>query len=66
MSIFIPYTPSQVLDYLISLFSLDYSSLTAYETTIITIFANLYFFIFWFIIIYFALKIFNRIWERFF
>ena len=66
MSIFIPYTPSQVLDYLISLFSLDFTSLTAYETTIITIFANLYFFIFWFIIIYFALKIFNRIWERFF
>ena len=66
MSIFIPYTPTQVLDYLISLFSLDFTSLTAYETTIITIFANLYFFIFWFIIMYFALKIFNRIWERFF
>ena len=66
MSIFIPYTPSQVLDYLISLFSLDFTSLTAYETTIITIFANLYFFIFWFIIMYFVLKIFNRIWERFF
>lgn len=66
MSIFIPYTPTQVLDHLISLFSLDFTSLTAYETTIITIFANLYFFIFWFIIMYFALKIFNRIWERFF
>ena len=66
MSIFIPYTPTQVLDYLISLFSLDFTSLTAYETTIITIFANLYFFIFWGIIVYFSLKIFNRIWERFF
>ena len=82
MSIFIPYTPTQVLDYLISIFSLDFSSLTAYETTIITIFANLYFFVFWGIIItifanlyffvfwgiivYFSLKIFNRIWERFF
>ena len=66
MSIFIPYTPTQVLDYLISLFSLDFTSLNAYETTIITIFANLYFFIFWGIIVYFSLKIFNRIWERFF
>lgn len=66
MSIFIPYTPTQVLDYLISLFSLDFSTLTAYETTIITIFANLYFFVFWGIIVYFSLKIFNRIWERFF
>ena len=66
MSIFIPYTPTQVLDYLISIFSLDFSSLTAYETTIITIFANLYFFVFWGIIVYFSLKIFNRIWERFF
>ena len=66
MSIFIPYTPTQVLDYLISLFSLDFTSLTAYETTIITIFANLYFFVFWGIIVYFSLKIFNRIWERFF
>ena len=58
MSIFIPYTPTQVLDYLISIFSLDFSSLTAYETTIITIFANLYFFVFWGIIVYFSLKIF--------
>ena len=66
MSIFIPYTPTQVLDYLISIFSLDFSSLSAYETTIITIFANLYFFVFWGIIVYFSLKIFNRIWERFF
>ena len=66
MSIFIPYTPTQVLDYFISLFSLDFSTLTAYETTIITIFANLYFFVFWGIIVYFSLKIFNRIWERFF
>lgn len=66
MSIFIPYTPTQVLDYLISLFSLDFTNLTAYETTIITIFANLYFFVFWGIIVYFSLKIFNRIWERFF
>lgn len=66
MSIFIPYTPTQVLDYLISLFNLDFSSLTAYESTIITLFANLYFFIFWGLIVYFSLKIFNRIWERFF
>lgn len=66
MSVFIPYSPTQVIDYLINLFNLDFSDLTAYESTIITLFANLYFFIFWGIIIYFSLKIFNRIWERFF
>lgn len=66
MSLFFPYSPTQVLDHFISIFNLDLSTLTSYESLIITILSNLYFFLFWGIIIYFSLKIFNRIWERFF
>ena len=66
MSIFLPYSPSIVIEYFTSLFSLDLTTLSTYESLIITILANIYFFIYWFIIIYFSLKIFNRIWERFF
>lgn len=66
MSIFLPYSPSIVIEYFTSLFSLDLTTLSTYESLIITILANIYFFIYWFIITYFSLKIFNRIWERFF
>lgn len=66
MSIFFPYSPTVVIDYFTSLFSLDLSVLTTYELLNVTIIANLYFFVYWFVIIYFSLKIFNRIWERFF
>lgn len=66
LSIFFPYSPNLVIDYLSELFSFDYTSLSAFESTIITIFSNLYFFVVWFIIVYFSLKIFNRIWERLF
>ena len=66
MSIFIPYDPIGVVDYFTNMFSLDLSSLTSYQTLIITVISNAYFFLFWGIIIYFSLKIFNRIWERFF
>lgn len=66
MSIFFPYSPNIVIEYFTNLFSLDLTVLTTYESLIITIIANLYFFVYWFVIIYFSLKIFNRIWERFF
>lgn len=66
MSIFLPYSPTVIMTFFTELFSLDLSTLTGYETMIITILANIYFFVFWGIIIYFSLKIFNRIWERFF
>lgn len=65
MSLFFPYSVSQVLDHFSTLYNLDLSQLTDYESLAITIFANIYFFLFWFIIVYFSLKIFNRIWERF-
>ncbi len=66
MSIFIPYSPSDVISYFTSTFSLNLADLSAYESLIITILSNMYFYIFWFFIIYISLKIFNRIWERFF
>lgn len=66
MSIFFPYNPSVVLDFFTTTFSLNLSELTSYQTLIITVISNIYFFCFWFFIIYFALKAFNRIWERLF
>ena len=66
MSIIFPYSSSVVLNYFTSMFSLDLTTLSAYESLILTILSNLYFFIYWGFIIYIALKIFNRIWERFF
>ena len=66
MSIFLPYSVDQVIEYFTTLYSLDLTSLTAFQTLILNIIANAYFFLFWFVIIYFSLKIFNRIWERFF
>lgn len=66
MSIFLPYSTDVVINFFTTLFNLDLTTLTSYEILIVTIFANLYFFIYWGFIIYIALKIFNRIWERFF
>ena len=66
MSIFIPYSPSMVVSHFTDLFSLNLTQLSSYETLMLTILSNIYFFLFWFIIVYFALKIFNRIWERLF
>lgn len=66
MSIFIPYSPSDVIQYFTTAFSLNLTELTSFETLIIMLLSNIYFFVFWFIIVYFSLKIFNRIWERFF
>lgn len=66
MSIFLPYSPTDVLDYFTTTFSLDLSTFTSFETLITTILSNLYFYIYWGFIIYISLKIFNRVWERFF
>ncbi len=66
MSVFIPYDPEIVINTFTTWFNLDLTILSAYETVIVTILVNLYFLIFWTIIIYFSLKIFNRIWERIF
>ena len=66
MSIFLPYSVDAVIDYFTTTFSLDLTTLTAYENLMITILANLYFFVDWGFIIYIALKLFNRIYERIF
>lgn len=65
MSMFFPYDYYTIVSFFSDLYSFDYSSLTDYQRTILLLSTNLYFFVFWFIIVYFALKIFNRIWERF-
>lgn len=66
MSIFLPYSIDLVINYFATKFSIDLTTLTVYEQLSITIFANIYFFVYWFFVIYIALKIFNRIWERVF
>lgn len=66
MSIFLPYSVEQVITYFTTLYNLDLTTLTPYQTLILNILANAYFFLYWFFIVYFAIKIFNRIWERLF
>lgn len=66
MSIFLPYSVEQVITYFTTLYNLDLSTLTSYQTLILNIVANAYFFLYWFFIIYFSIKLFNRVWERLF
>ena len=66
MSIFLPYSPDIVISTFTTWFSLDLTTLTSSETLIITLFANAYFFGFWFFILYFSLKGLNRVYERIF
>lgn len=66
MSIFLPYSVEQVVIYFTTLYNLDLSTLTSYQTLILNILANAYFFLYWFFIIYFSIKLFNRVWERIF
>lgn len=65
MSIFLPYNFTAISEFFADLYAFDLTTLSDYEKTILTLSTNLYFFVFWSIIIYFSLKIFNRIWERF-
>ena len=64
MSIFLPYSVSEVINTFTTWFSLDLSSLSDYQSIILTILANAYFFGFWFFIIYFSLKSLNWVYER--
>lgn len=66
MSIFLPYSVEQVITYFTTLYNLDLSTLTSYQTLILNILANAYFFLYWGFVIYFAIKLFNRVWERIF
>lgn len=66
MSIFLPYSPDIIIQTFSSWFSLDLTTLTSYETIVITILCNAYFFVFWFFMLYFILKGFNKIYERIF
>ena len=66
MSLFFPYSPTVVLSYFSDKFVIDLSSLSTYEGLLITILANIYFYVYWFFIIYICLKILNRLYERLF
>lgn len=66
MSIFIPFSPQVVLETFTRWFSLDLSALTGYESLVLTLLSNLYFFVFWFCILYFTLKGIYRVYERMF
>lgn len=66
MSIFIPFSPQVVLETFTRLFSLDLSALTGYESLVLTLLSNIYFFVFWFCILYFTLKGIYRVYERMF
>ena len=66
MSLFFPYSPTVVLSYFSDKFIIDLSSLSTYEGLLITILANIYFYVYWFFIIYIFLKILNRLYERLF
>lgn len=66
MSIFLPYSPDIIISTFTTWFSLDLTTLTSFETLTITLLANAYFFGFWFFILYFTLKGFNRVYERIF
>ena len=64
LSILFPYSVDVVLNYFTTTFGLDLTALSSYESLMIMILANLYFFVYWGFIIYIALKLFNRIYER--
>lgn len=66
MSIFLPYSVEQVVIYFTTLYNLDLSTLTSFQSLILNLIANAYFFLFWGFVIYFSLKLFNRVWERLF
>lgn len=66
MSIFLPYSITEVVSKFSEWFSLDLSNLTAYESITITILANMYFFIFWGFILWCILKGLNWVYERLF
>lgn len=66
MSIFLPYSVTEVINTFTSWFSLDLTSLTSFESITLTILANMYFFIFWGFILWCILKGLNWVYERLF
>ena len=66
MSFLLPYSPEVVINTFTRWFNLSLIDLNEYQSLVLCIGANIYFLLFWFFIIYFALKGFNRIYERIF
>lgn len=64
--IFLPYDLTDIISFFSDKFSLDLSSLSNFESSLVLILSNAYFFVFWFFIIYFSLKGLNWVYERIF
>lgn len=66
LSIFLPYSIDTVISTFTTWFNLDLTTLTSFESIVITILVNAYFFGFWSFILYFTLKGFYKIYEKLF
>lgn len=66
MSIFLPYGVTEVITKFTNWFNLDLSNITDYESIILTILTNIYFFIFWGFILWCIIKSLNWVYERLF
>jgi len=64
MSIFIPYNIIEVETTFERWFNISLINLTDYQSIMLTLMANIYFFGFWFFVIYFSLKGLNWVYER--
>lgn len=64
MSIFLPYNVNEVILTFENWFNIDLSLISDYQRIIITLGANLYFFVFWFVIIWVVLKSINWVYTR--
>ena len=64
MSIFIPYNIVEVETTFERWFNISLINLTDYQSIMLTLMANIYFFGFWFFVIYFSLKGLNWVYER--
>ena len=64
MSIFLPYSVTEVISKFSEWFSLDLSTLTNFESICLTMLANMYFFIFWGFILWCIIKSLNWVYER--
>lgn len=64
MSIFLPYDVTAVILKFSEWFNLDLSELTDFESIVITMLANIYFFIFWGFILWCIIKSLNWVYER--
>lgn len=66
MSIFLPYSVTEVVTKFSEWFSLDLSGLSNFESICLTMLANLYFIVSWWLILWCIFKGINWVYERLF